>query len=114
MPESPRNTEVLPNLQRSLLSTFPLDPYYKCGGFIGLDAEPARDPRLGLASSVSRGLPGLWRAEPGALQVSVRNPSIIQKGTPGSAGEHTFVCNEAIKSGKHFSITAYSPELQEG
>lgn len=104
MAESPRNTEGPPDLQCSLSTTFVLAPYEP-----GL--RSGCDLRLRPASSVSPGLPGLLQAEPGALQL---NPSIIQTGTPGSAGEHTFVSNQAIKSKTHFSVTAYSPELQQG
>lgn len=93
--------------------------YYESGGFIRPDAEPGLTPAcdlwLRLASSVSRGPSALLRAEPGALQLSELNPSITQKATPGLAGEHSFVSNQAIKNRQTLiTITAYSPELQEG
>lgn len=66
LPESPRNTEVLPSPQCSLETTFPLDPYDTCGGVIGLDTEP------GLASSVWPGSACLSgsRAPSSTLQLS--------------------------------------------
>lgn len=53
--------------------------------------------------------------EPGALQLSELNPSITQKATPGLAGEHSSVSNQAIKTRKTLmTVAACSPELQEG
>lgn len=102
LPESPRNTEVLPSPQCSLETTFPLDLYDTCGGVIGLDTEP------GLASSVWPGSACLSgsRAPSSTLQLS-RKEHLDQLGS-------TPLSPMMPSNHKRFSITAYWPErLQE-
>lgn len=92
----PRKTTLLPYLQCSLFTTFPPDPYYKTRAFICLDTESRLTSACGLwprlTLGVSGGLHEWVVSKASRLQGSKLNPSIIQKGTPGSAGEPDFVC----------------------